>query len=214
MRKNPILPDTIHHIYNRGVNRGNIFFNNGHWLFFLHRLTEYFIPEKADLLAYCLMPNHYHLLVHIKTDDFGNEVMMPFTVSYTRAVNRQMKRVGPIFQGTYQTRQADSLDTIIHISRYIHLNPVKADLVDQPEDWMFSSYRDYIGLRNGRLPKKEMILSDFISSDEYRTYTMSEWDMDKFKNCGVHAKVVEKMGERRANCYDKVLTQHRNRRLT
>lgn len=182
MRKTPILPDTIHHIYNRGVNRQNIFFAKEHWHFFLRRLIELFVPEKADILAYCLMPNHFHLMVSVHIAEFGNEVMMPFTVSYTRAVNRQMQRSGPIFQGTYQAKPLNSLETQIHVSRYIHLNPVMAGLVKLPEDWMFSSYRDYIGMRNGQLPKKELILSDFNDSNDYRIYTMSQWDLNKIQN--------------------------------
>ena len=91
-------------MYNRGVNRGPIFFHPENWLFFLRRLRQYFVPAKVEMLAYTLMPNHYHLLVRIKSGDFGREIMHPFTISYTMAINKQMYRVGPLFQGPYQAR--------------------------------------------------------------------------------------------------------------
>ena len=167
MRKSPIYPGEIHHIYNRGVNYGHIFFTHDNWTFFLRRLRKYFVPDKAIIIAYCLMPNHFHLLVKVLIDDFGRQVMQPIGVSYTKAVNKQEARVGPLFQGPFQNRLVKSDGDLIHLSRYIHLNPVTAGFVDRPEHWDYSSYQDYISLRKGTLPKPESILNLFPSTEAY-----------------------------------------------
>ena len=174
MRTEPILPLHYYHIYNRGVNRGPIYFSKENYHFFLDRLGKYFNFETARILAYCLMPSHFHLLVYTIIDDFGNKVMQPFSVSYTKAVNKQQKRTGPLFQGPYQSILIDKDKYILHLSRYIHLNPVSADLVNQPEKWEFSSYRDFIGIRSGGIVRPNFIIEYFKDSSEYVDFVLSE----------------------------------------
>lgn len=166
--------DQYYHIYNRGAAKAAIFFKPAHWNYFLRQMKKYFIQDKVDILAYCLMPNHFHLLIYGKHQDFGRLVMMPFLVSYTRAVNRDMQRVGTLFQGQYQSKQVKTTEQLMHLSRYIHRNPVSAGLCASPEEWKFSSYLDYIGLRLGTLVNKGFILSLFTSVDEYRNYVSEE----------------------------------------
>jgi putative transposase len=162
--------DQYFHIYNRGAAKAAIFFKPAHWLYFLHQMKKYFTPDQVDILAYCLMPNHFHLVIYTKHQDFGRLVMMPFLVSYTRAVNRDMRRVGTLFQGQYQTKQVQTTEQLMHLSRYIHRNPVSAGLCDSPEDWKCSSFLDYIGLRQGTIVNTDFILSIFSSADVYRNY--------------------------------------------
>ena len=172
MRKVKLEPNCYYHIYNRGINRQPIFFNTANWGYFLTRLREYLISEYADLVAYCLMPNHYHLLVHIKSDKFGLEVMQPFTVSYTRGINKQENRVGPLFQGPFQAKPLDTENQIVQVSQYIHLNPVLAGLSPHPAQWKFSSYQDYVGLRQGTFPQTYHILTYFPSPSAYENFVM------------------------------------------
>ena len=160
----------IYHIYNRGVNRQEIFFEERHWEFFLKRLRVYFTPDRAEILAYCLMPNHYHLLVYMMTDEFSKQVMQPFGTSYTKAINKDQKRVGPLFQGSFKGIHVESGSYLLHLSRYIHRNPVDVGLATHPEDWVYSSYRDYIGLRLGTLPKMDLILDAFQSASDYAAF--------------------------------------------
>ena len=161
MRQEQIVQGQYYHIYNRGVNYQPIFFNRGNWVFFLRRLRENLVDGAAEVIAYCLMLNHYHFLMRVQTEDFGKNVMQPFTVSYTKAINKQQGRVGPLFQGPFQAKIVKEDRYLLHLSRYIHLNPVSAGLVKNPADWEFSSYQEYTGLRAGTLPKTDLVLNYF-----------------------------------------------------
>jgi putative transposase len=129
-----------YHLYNPGNNYQNVFFEPDNYRFFLRRLHRYLQPEAVEVVSYCLMPNHYHLLVHLVTDDLSS-LMQPFLLSYTKAINKRYGRVGLLFQGRFQAVRVDRDEYLVHLSRYIHLNPVAAKLVEQPEDWEFSGYR-------------------------------------------------------------------------
>ena len=142
-------PGFYYHLYNRGVNRKKVFFEHWNYLFFLFNVERYLFP-LADLIAYCLMPNHYHLLIYIRmTSEVTSEVskaMMKLSVSYTKTINLRYNRVGPLFQGAFQAKTIESDHYLSHLIGYIHLNPVASELVDDPEDWFYSSFRDYLDL--------------------------------------------------------------------
>ena len=167
-----------YHLYNRGVNRQAIFFCDQNWGYLVERIRHYFRPELVDVVAYCLMPTHYHLLVYLKTDALSKQIMQPFGLSYTKAINKQQGRVGPLFQGPFQAVRVDRDEVLLHLSRYIHMNPVVAGLVERPEAWAFSSYRDTIGLRQGTLPVTDAVLSQFPSRQAYQRFVESYSDRD------------------------------------
>ena len=177
-RKVKFQTGQVYHLYNRGVNRRPIFFCAQNWAYFVQQLRTYFQPDRLEILTYCLMPTHYHLMVHLKADDLSVRVMQPFAVSYTKAVNKQQGRTGPIFQGPFQAVLVDRDDYLLHLSRYVHLNPVAAGLAARPEEWAFSSYRDYIGLRSGTLPVTDRVLSQFASRQAYRDFVESYQEQD------------------------------------
>ncbi|HEY4687804.1 MAG TPA: transposase [Anaerolineae bacterium] len=167
-----------YHVYNRGNNFQGIFFERENYSYFLRLLCEHLTAEAVDIVAYCLMPNHYHLLVCLKVDNLSN-FMQPFGLAYTKAINRRYHRVGSLFQGPFKAVRVDRDEYALHLSRYIHLNPVSARLVERPEDWEFSSYREFIGLRHGTLPKPDIILSQFPSPDAYRRFVESYTESDR-----------------------------------
>ena len=172
------LADNYYHIYNRGVNRQAIFFQKKNWGFFISKLRQYFVSSIVDILAYCLMPNHYHLLVYIKVDDlFSCKVMQPFGTSYTKAINAQEKRVGPLFQGRFKGKLVENGRYLHHLTRYIHLNPVEAGLVARPEEWPYSSYLEYVGLRPGTLPQTSVILDQFDSMAAHQAFVADDLDV-------------------------------------
>ncbi|MBN1992412.1 MAG: transposase [Anaerolineae bacterium] len=179
MTKTIYVSGEYYHLYNRGVNRQPIFFTRRNWGFFIQRLADYFQPDLVDIIAYCLMPNHYHLLVHLKSENFSHAVMQPFGTSYTKAINKEQQRVGSLFQGRFKGKHVDNQAYLTHLTRYIHRNPVEARLVTSPAKWVFSSYQDYIGLRNGKLPKPNIILAQFASVADYRAYVEDQDEDDK-----------------------------------
>ncbi len=203
----------IYHIYNQGNNKQKIFFQRENYLFFLKKINEHITPF-GDVVAWCLMPNHFHLMVyithqtathqtathqmapsHLMSDQPINNSIAVMLRSYTRAINIQENRSGSLFkprtkaecvtksQGITPSFINSNQGAIIHVPipekeypqvcfHYIHNNPVKANLVNKPEDWEFSSFRDYCGLRNGKLIKRErakefgLTIVHFDSSDD------------------------------------------------
>jgi REP element-mobilizing transposase RayT len=122
----------------------------------LFNIDRYLLPF-VELKAYCLMPTHYHLLIFVKETYTQDEIevrirsidisraMMKFSVSYTKAINNRHDRVGPLFQGAFQSKQIDSYHYLWQLINYIHDNPVASDLVENPFDWLYSSIHDYAG---------------------------------------------------------------------
>lgn len=174
-RSIPLVAGEYYHVYNRGNNRQHIFFERENYLFFLRRVRKYLIGETqtsevwTTIIGYCLMPNHFHLLVCPHDDELSRR-MQRFSISYTKAINKGYGRVGALFQGQFQAVLVDRNEYLLHLSRYFHLNPVEAGLAKQPEDWEFSSYRDYIGLRHGALPTPDVILSQFPTPRAYQQF--------------------------------------------
>ena len=188
-RRTPLIAGECYHLFNRGVNRQEIFFELENYLFFLRRMRRYLLGEgkkgktskvcetlkvldSTTIIAYCLMPNHFHLLVQPHSDQLSR-LMQRLSISYTKAINKRYGRVGPLFQGQFQAARVDRNEYLLHLSRYIHLNPVAAGLVEHPQDWEYSSFREYIGLRPGTLPMPALVLSQFPGPAAYREYVES-----------------------------------------
>ncbi len=179
-RRTSFSPAEFYHIYNRGNNKGRIFFERENYLFFLRIFLKYFPQSIVETHAYCLMPNHYHLLVRLSCASEISVRMRCFGISYSKAVNVRYGRSGHLFQGRYNAKHIDSNEYLLHLSRYIHLNPVMAKLVSKPEDWEFSSYKNYICLadtRNlndlGNCICTEEILSQFSDATDYKEFVES-----------------------------------------
>ena len=175
-RAEPLIAGEYYHVYNRGHNRNRVFVENANYGFFLSRLRRYHLGEReqtsevfktsevcqhASFIAYCLMPNHYHLIAQPHDDTFSHHMQL-LTISYTKAINERYKRVGAVFQGAFRAKRIDCPEYLLHLSRYIHLNPVRAGLVKRPEDWVYSSYLDYAGLRGGTLPQLRIVLEQLV----------------------------------------------------
>jgi len=154
-----------YHILNRGNNKQRIFFVRENYLFFLRRLKAGLQKYGTELICYCLMPNHFHLILKEVIERGISNLMLALQTSYAKAINKRYDRAGHLFQGTFKSIHIDRNEYLLHLSRYIHINPVEAGLLQRPEDWEFSSFRDYIGLRSGTLTKAEIILSQFSDRD-------------------------------------------------
>jgi REP element-mobilizing transposase RayT len=104
----------------------------------------HYLDKKALIYAYCLLPNHFHLLVRVVTDDFIQSGLQPFFGAYVKAVNHDQNRVGPLFQGRFQAKLINDDAQLLDCVRYIHRNPVEAGLVRSPVEWNYSSYQSFL----------------------------------------------------------------------
>ena len=157
----------IYHIYNRGNYKQQVFLSDENYIHFLRLTNKYIIPS-SDILAWCLMPNHFHFLIHANEQSLIPVQSSPLPVSalsfgirmllssYSKAINKALGRHGNLFQQKTKSKwvnipESNYAETTFH---YIHQNPLKAGLADTMEDWQFSSFRDYCNLRNGKLCNK------------------------------------------------------------
>lgn len=181
-----------YHIYNRGVEKRIIFQDNDDYTTFLYLLKYYLSPEfqtlklphetiesyklirprplvnlseEVNLIAYCLMPNHFHLLINQITIDGMTKLMRRLSTTYVMYFNKKYERVGPLFQGKYKASRIKEDSYLLHLSRYIHLNPeellTRSDLVSYP----YSSYPYYLGLKKATWIKPHIVLNFFKKKD-------------------------------------------------
>ena len=173
----PSYKDNYYHVYNRGNNKEQISFEDKNYHYFLSKIEKAF-TDKIDLIAYCLMPNHFHLLVCVKEDGALEEAMQKISTSYTRAINKAYNRTGHLFQGRFKNKLIPNNEYLLHLSRYIHRNPLRAGLVTNIEDWNFSSYSAYIGKTKTSFIKPEIIIDQFNLPGEYSRF-VTEFQEDQ-----------------------------------
>lgn len=167
-----------YHVYNRGTNRQKIFACDENYLFLLRRIVQYSASSAVTFIAYCLMPNHYHFLLRAESDDSLSPFVQRLFNSYTQAYNRQQRRSGTLFEGRAKSKLVDKDKYILHLARYIHLNPVKKGLVMHPRDWPYSNYREWVGSRSGKLYDPEFVAMFFRTPEEYERFVLSEISAD------------------------------------
>ncbi|MGH7884760.1 MAG: transposase [Thermodesulfobacteriota bacterium] len=137
----------FYHITSRGNEKKDIFRDETDFYNFLELLEKEIKQQRWKCYSYCLMNNHYHLLIEIHEANLVKG-MTRLNGSYTQRFNKRHKRVGHLFQGRYKSIIVDKDNYLLELSRYILLNPVRANMVNKPEQWKWSSYRSMIGLDN------------------------------------------------------------------
>ena len=192
-REIPFVPDQYYHFYNRGNNRQVVFFEAENYVYFLKGIKRYLLGT-VEVIAYCLMPTHYHLLVKVlplqtsevfipirgrATSEVSGRgevskqmslAMQKFLISYTKAINKRFERTGALFQGQFQAKPVTTYKHLLTLCAYIHANPVKDGLAAAPEMWDFSNYLEWLGLRNGTLVNREFIRENFGTGEEYKKF--------------------------------------------
>ncbi|MBN2256514.1 MAG: transposase [Anaerolineaceae bacterium] len=161
--------DGIYHLYNRGVDGRKIFIDDQNYLFFNQRLHRYSSGLSITILAYCLMPTHFHLLVQQNGEISAGILCQRICNSYTKAFNNWVHRTGSLFESKYKAIDVDREDYLLHITRYIHANPVKGGLADLPEKWLYSDYGEW--MRHPYLDKStDTVRGLFISASDYASF--------------------------------------------
>ncbi|MBC8416217.1 MAG: transposase [Candidatus Cloacimonetes bacterium] len=160
-----------YHIYNRGCNKEKIFFCSENYEYLIRRMKKNHKEYFVNIIAFCLMPNHFHFLLQQKSNIPLSDWLKVLFSGYTLAVNKQHNRTGTLFEGKLKKRMIDKTEYLQHLIYYIHFNPVKADLVFSPEEWKFSNYLECIDKRDDS-PFDELLINEYFGSKEkYMIFT-------------------------------------------
>lgn len=155
------FPGALYHVTSRGDRREVIFADDEDRLIFLDTLAE--VVQRFHWLchAYCLMGNHYHLVIETPEGNLSKG-MRQLNGVFTQATNRRHQRSGHLFQGRFKAILVDGDSYLLELARYVVLNPVRAQIVRQPEDWPWSSYRATLGqVASPRWLATDSLLSQF-----------------------------------------------------
>ena len=210
MRKIVFANNEIYHILNRSIEQRPIFTNKREYnraLITLNfyrfknpplRLSKALLLENqkreeffqgfkqestklVEIISYCLIPNHFHFLLKQKANNGIPKFASNFTNSYTRYFNTKHKRIGPLFQGIFKAIWIENDEQLIHVSRYIHLNPVVSFIVKEEhlDTYPWSSLPEYLGSQKEKICDKEIILGLFPSKEKYRKFIHDQIDYAK-----------------------------------
>lgn len=187
----PFARGYFYHVYNRGSEKRSIFESRRDYQRFLKTLKYYQLEgpkpkfshfpsplvKKLDeskkiveIVAYCLMPNHFHLLLTPIKDGSITEFVSKVSNSYTRYYNTKYDRVGPLLQGEFKAVIMESGEQVVHVSRYIHLNPVVSGLVKSLDQYEWSSYGEYVDKNPTAICSKTEVLQGFKNPQDYRQF--------------------------------------------
>lgn len=205
-RKTILATGEIYHVYNRGVEKRPLFLTKWDYHRFLEIINYYRFtncPVKysyfklmsndkkedilknlqetsgkwVEVLAFCLMPNHVHFLLKQLEENGISKFMAKIQNSFSHFFNVKQERVGHLFQGAFKAVRIESDEQLIHVSRYIHLNPVSSYIIgfERLEDYEFSSYPEYIGKKTGFCDIKQVI-AYFKNPDDYKRFVKDQAD--------------------------------------
>ena len=179
MRKVPLITNYVYHIFTRSIDKKVVFKDDIDYIRFIETI-KYYIYEtlpfnfaayfrlknkddfisKYDLnnrkvvvhiIAYCLMPTHIHLVLNQLIDNGIFLFLRKLLDSYTRYYNIKYNRGGPLWQGRFKSVLVESNEQLLHLTRYVHLNPTTAGIVKNPEDWPYSSYLEYLNKSDDKM---------------------------------------------------------------
>lgn len=161
------FPGAVFHIIQRGNNQQEIFLNEQDYWHYLKLLLEAKKQFGVIVYGYVLMPNHSHLILEIPNENPISKIIHFVAASYALYFNKRYNRVGHLFQGRFKSILVEKDAYLLELSRYLHLNPIKAGLAKRPEDYKWSSYPIYLGKHKDLLIDTKFILGLFSSKEGY-----------------------------------------------
>ena len=159
-----------YHIYNRGAHQMTLFREPRNYLFVISKIREYSRKSNIRVIAYCLMPTHYHFLVRQDGVQPAGNLPQSIFNSYVKAYNKSYNHSGTLFEGRFRAKHIQNDSHLFHLCRYIHGNPVKDGLVADPADWQWSNYLEWIGEADESFVDHEFIERQFGNVQEYRKF--------------------------------------------
>jgi putative transposase len=191
-----LLENQYYHIYNRGNNRENIFCKEKNYNYFLKRY-DYYLSEYSDTFAYCLLPNHFHLLIRVKpysqlplktkhgkqieNEDRVSEQFRLLFMSYAKAINIQEDRVGSLFQKNFKRKEVNNERYFSNLVYYIHANPQLHGICEDFREYPHSSYDRILTDRPSKLFKDE-VLKWFGSREAYIAFHRDKHNINEVRD--------------------------------
>lgn len=190
-RETPFEIDYFYHVFSRGVEKRVIFTETRDYERFLQTLYYYQFkgpkpkfshysrfktkdfdtnPKIVEINCYCLMPNHFHLLIKQLQEGGVKEFMQKLINSYTKYFNTKHQRVGHLFQGMFKAVLVETDEQLVHLSRYIHLNPYADRLIGSSDYYPYSSYLNYVSFSPNKLINTNPILNLFKNNEDYKQF--------------------------------------------
>lgn len=186
-----------YHIFNLGVEKRQIFLVRRDYQRFLETLIYYqnanssvrfsfskmpSAPKKSEeeklveIICYTLMPTHFHLLLRQVIENGITTLVSKISNSYAKFFNTKYKRIGPLFSGPFKAVRIEDDEQLLHVNRYIHLNPLLDFLVKNLRSYPYSSYPEYLNISQTKVCNKEPILSRFKSISDYEKFILDQED--------------------------------------
>lgn len=159
-----------YHIYNRGARQVTTFREKTNFLFTISKIKEYSQTKRISIIAYCLMPNHYHFLARQDGEEPAGALPQLVFNSYSKACNKMYSHSGTLFEGRFRAKAVQTTSHLLHLCRYIHGNPVKDGMVAEPADWPYSNYLEWIEGRPGMLVDRSFIKEQFSGVEQYKKF--------------------------------------------
>ncbi|QQG40678.1 MAG: transposase [Candidatus Levyibacteriota bacterium] len=210
-RKTPLVNNEIYHIFNRGVASQPTFLNKRDYdraletIFYYQNsippikysrflslstedrteLFENLAKQKnflVEIISYCLMPNHFHFLLRQIKDGGIAKFISNFTNSYTRFFNTKRERTGPLFTGKFKSVRIETQEQLLHVSRYIHLNPYTsfvAKTLKDLETYPYSSFPEFINKVKSNFCTKDIVLANYKNIESYKQFVFDQADYQR-----------------------------------
>jgi REP element-mobilizing transposase RayT len=139
MRRPNLYSKTFYHIYNRGVSKRTLFKSDEDYKYFMYKLAKFKKKYTVEVISFCLMPNHFHLLARTQYKKENiSKFMKSLQLSYAIYFNKKNKHAGHVFQGAYKNKMIRTQISLAKVIQYIANNPVKKKLVVKPDQWPYA----------------------------------------------------------------------------
>lgn len=199
VRTLPFVNGEYYHVFNRGVAKIPIYYSPKDYNRFIESMVYYQLEgpkprfslfnskntilnptnKIIDFISYCLMPNHFHFLVQQTKKGGVSEFVSKLTNSYTKYFNTKNRRLGHLFQGMFKAVHIETNEQLLHVSRYVHLNPVTNYVAKDLDSYPWSSFHEYTANSQINICSKSIILEQFKSRENYKSFILDQEDYAK-----------------------------------
>ena len=187
-----VAPGIPHHITQRGNRRQQTFFSDEDYQSYLELMSEWCVKHRVEIWAYCLMPNHVHLIAVPETKDGLNLAIGEAHRRYTRRINFREGWRGHLWQGRFSSFILEET-YLLACARYLELNPVRASLVKKPENWPWSSAKPHMKRKDDILVKTKPLLETVNKTwGKFLAFDVQEFEMELFRK---HERTGRPLGE-------------------